>query len=130
MENKASSPRTFVRDLVIVAVPLLVVLGVAEAALRGRTVLDNSGNGISEFDPLALGCVSVAVLGILFYELRSHGERTALLLMAGVTASGTLAGLILLQAWFAESNTGLGVFFLLAPPIAYCGLYLSFRDYT
>ncbi len=115
----------------MVAAPLLVVLGVAQAVLRGQTVLDNSsGHGLTGFDPLTLGFVSIVVLSILFYELKRHGERTAKILMAGVTMSGTLAGLVLLQAWFEEANAGLGVFFLLAPPVAYVGLYLSFRDYT
>ena len=120
-----------VKNLVVVAIPLLVVLVVAEAALHGKAILDNSSSrGQSGFDPLTLGFVSFLVLGILFYELKRHGERAARFLMAGITASGTIAGLILLQAWFTATNTGFAVFYLLAPPIAYVGLYFSFRDYT
>ena len=120
-----------VKNLVMVAIPLLAVLIVAEVALHGQRFLDNSSSrGLSGFDPLTLGFVSFLVLGILFYELKRHGERAARFLMAGITTSGTLAGLILLQAWFTATNTGFAVFYLLAPPIAYVGLYFSFRDYA
>src|SRR5215467_8460846 len=120
---------SFVKSLAVIALPLFVILLVAEIVLPGRTTLDNS-NSQTGFDPLTLGFLSFLVLSVLFYELKKHGERTARFLMAGVTTSGTLAGLILLQAWFATANTGLGVFYLIAPPLAYAGLYFSFKDYT
>jgi hypothetical protein len=120
---------SFVRSLSVVAIPLLIVLLLADLVLHGQTILGSSMD-LSGFDPLTLGFVSVLVLGVLFYELKRHGERAARLLMAAVTASGTIAGLILLQAWFTATNTAFSVFFLLAPPIAYIGLYFSFKDYT
>ena len=129
MGGETSDSPNFIKNLVAIAIPLLVILLVAGAALQGQ-IIGNSDHSLPSFDPLTLGFVSVVVLGALFYELKRHGERTARLLIAAVTASGTLSGLILLNAWFAAANTGLGMFYLLAPPIAYAGLYFSFKDYT
>ncbi len=129
MGTETGDGPSFVKSLAVIALPLLVILLVAEVVLHGETALNNS-NGLTGFDPLTLGFVSLLVLSVLFYELKKHGERTARLLMAGVTTSGMIAGLILLQAWFASASTGVGVFYLLAPPLAYAGFYFSFRDYT
>jgi len=127
MSGTDDRPR-FLRNIVLVATPLLAILFVAEIFFRGQTVPNSSNPGLTSFDPLTLGFVSVLILGLLFYELNRHGERVARLLMAGITMSGTISFLILIQAWFTATNTAFATFFLLVPPVAYVGLYYSFRD--
>src|SRR5437879_5738169 len=74
--------------------------------------------------------MSVLALSVLLYELKRHGEHAARLLMSGIAAAGVLSGLILLQLWMEPYTGGGAAFYLLAAPLAYLGLYSSFRYYT
>ena len=88
-----------------------------------------TGFDFGQFDPVILIFTSVLALSVLLYELKRHGEHAARLLMSGIAVAGVLSGLILLQLWMEPYTGGGAAFYLLAAPLAYLGLYSSFRYY-
>jgi len=93
-------------------------------------VTSATGFDFGQFDPVILIFMSVLALSVLLYELKRHGEHAARLLMSGIAAAGVLSGLILLQLLMEPYIGGGAAFYPLAAPLAYLGLYSSFRYYT
>jgi hypothetical protein len=121
----------FLKDLALLATPLLGTLVLAETVLSSQSAIRPSSRpGPASYDLLTPGFVSVLVIFALFYGLRRRGEQVARLVIAGITVAGTLSGLVLLQLWFESSKTVPVLFYLLAAPLGYVGLYWSFRSYS
>jgi len=106
------------------------ILMLPELILPGRsTTSSTTGSDFWSFDPVILIFVSVLAMSVLLYELRRHGDQAARLLMSGIVAAGVLSGLILLQLWMEPYTRSGATFYLIAAPLAYLGLYSSFRYY-
>lgn len=119
------------KELALIAFPLLTALTISNVVLSTRLGATNPARlGGPSLDLLTPGFVSLIVLFALFYGLKRNGDQTARLLVAGITFAGTLSGLVLLQLWF-EASIGLPtLFYVLAAPLSYLGLYGSFRIYA
>jgi hypothetical protein len=117
------------RNTILLGGPLLGTLIIAQVTLSGAFPKSSSGYAASNIDILTPGFVSVFVIVGLLYALRRRGEQAARLAVSGITVSGTLAGLVLLQLSFAASGTLPVLLYLPAAPLTYLGLYWSFRNY-
>src|SRR5207249_6871588 len=92
----------FLRDLTLVAAPLVSALIIARIVFSGQTTQGFSGDtGLGRFDLVTPGLISALLIFSLFYSLRRRVDQAASLVIAGVTIAGTLSGLLLLKTWFA-----------------------------
>ena len=120
----------FLRDLTLVAAPLVSALVIARIVFSGKTAQGFSGDtGLGSFDFVTPGLISALVIFSLFYSLRRRGEQVARLVIAVITIAGTLSGLLLLKIWFDASIMVPALFYVSAAPLGYLGLYLSVRNY-
>jgi len=120
----------FLRDLTLVAAPLVSALVIARIVFSGQTTQGFSGDtGLGSFDFVTPGLISALVIFSLFYSLRRRGEQVARLVIAVITIAGTLSGLLLLKIWFDASIMVPALFYVSAAPLGYLGLYLSVRNY-
>ena len=120
----------FLRDLTLVAAPLVSALIIARIVFSGQTTQGFSGDtGLGSFDFVTPGLISALVIFSLFYSLRRRGEQVARLVITGIAIAGTLSGLLLLKTWFDASIMVPAIFYVSAAPLGYLGLYLSVRNY-
>src|SRR2546425_4549042 len=118
------------KDMAKLSLPLLVSVFVSQAVRASHPAsVSNAVTSLPSFDFLTAASVSTLALLLLFLSLKRHGEEVARLLIAGTTILGTLSGLILWKSWVDSSRAFAGPFYLLATPVGFTGIYLSFRSY-
>lgn len=116
------------KDLLFLGISLVVAIVAGAAALYARAAGFSAGPETENIDGVTTLVVALALLVLLFYGLKQYPEKSARLIVAGVTVAGTLSGLILLKV----SLEALGVapiIFLIALPVGYLGLNWSLKGY-
>ncbi len=88
----------------------------------------SAGPETGSIDGITALLVSLTILAFLFYGLKRYPEKSARLIVAGVTVAGTISGLILLKVSFQAMDVS-PVLFLVTLPLGYLGLNWSFRGY-
>ena len=116
------------RDLLYLIVPVVGAVGAGSAALYARAAGFSAGPDPLNVDWMTAVLVSTALLAALFYGMKRSPERSARLILAGVTVAGTISGLILLKVSLQASGVS-PVFFLLTLPLGYLGLNWSLKGY-
>lgn len=104
------------------------------AVAAGSAALYASGAGFStgpdsgNIDAVSILIVAFSLVGILFYGLKHYPQKSARVIVAGVTIAGTMSGLILLKVSLQALHVSPALF-LLTLPLGYLGLNWSFRGY-
>jgi hypothetical protein len=116
------------KDLLYLVIPVIGAMGVGSAALYARAAGFSAGPEPGNVDGITTLAVSLALLGFLFYGMNRFPEKSARLIVAGVTVAGTISGLILLKLSLQASGVSPALF-LLTLPLGYLGLNWSVRGY-
>jgi len=118
------------RNGILLGGPLLASLMIAQITLSGLSPTRVSGySSPSNIDLLTPAFICVLVILGIFYVFRRRGEQAVRFVVAGITVVGVVSGLVLLQLSFPPGTLPV-LLYLPAAPLAYLGLYWSFRSYT
>jgi hypothetical protein len=96
--------------------------------LYGQAAGFSSGLEPGAIDGTSAILLSAILLGILYYGMKRHPEKSARIIVAAVTVVGTISGLILLRTSLQASGAP-PVAFLVTLPFGYLGLNWSVRGY-
>lgn len=130
MSEGRRDPFSYVKELTVIGASLVAVLLIVRIVFSNEISQGLSANaGLSSFDFVTPGVVSVVVISIVFYLLRRRGEQVARLIISGLMAAGTLSGLLLFKIWFDASVMIPALFYVCAAPLGYVGLYVSIRSF-
>jgi hypothetical protein len=96
--------------------------------LYGQAAGFSSGLEPGTIDATSAILLSAILLGILYYGMKRHPEKSARIIVAAVTVVGTISGLILMRTSLQASGAP-PVVFLVTLPLGYLGLNWSIRGY-
>jgi hypothetical protein len=109
-------------------IPVLGAVGAGSAALFAQSAGFSAGPDSGSFDAVTAFSVSGILLGLLFYGMKRHPEKSARLIIAGITVAGTISGLVLLKVSLQAFRVS-PIVFLLTLPVGYLGLNWSVKGY-
>ena len=115
-------------DLFLLVIPLSVAVIAGTIVLYGRAAGFSIVLDTTSIDFATTIFFTLILVGLLFYGLKRHPEKSARVIVAGVTVAGTISGLVLFKVWVEASQLS-PIVFLAALPIGYMGLNWSVREY-
>lgn len=116
------------KEFLVIAIPIIVAVAAGSAALYARSAGFSTGPETGTADLSTTLFVLLGLLAVLMFGLKRHPEKSARIIVSGITVAGTLSGLLLIKVLLRAFNV-FPIVFLISLPFGYLGLNYSVKAF-